>query len=136
MSDTEDHDDPNMFKNIMSLAMSHANSAQANRYWSLGEKYTGLNGSFITYLNELVKEVEFQLGQKKENTRAFEIRHRALAYLSLIQRLKLASGEAIRKHDEMIVIRYMIRHHPLPEIQEKKEKYSGIKKSYDWRKRI
>merc|ERR1711989_238676 len=76
-------------------------------------------GSFITYLNELVKEVEFQLWQKKENTRAFEIRHRTLQYLLLIQKLKLASGEAIRTNDEMIVIRYMIRTHPLPEHQGK-----------------
>ena len=120
MSDIDDHDDPKMVKNIMSLAMSHANSAQANRYWSLGEKYTGLNGSFITYLNELIKEVEFQLWQKKEHTRAIEIRHRALAYLLLIQRLKLASGEAIRTHDEMIVVRYMIQNNPLPELQKKK----------------
>ena len=37
----------------------------------------------------------------------------------LLRRLKLASGEAIRKHDEMIIIRYMIRNHPLPELQKK-----------------
>ena len=49
----------------MSLALAHSSVTQANRYWSLGVKYTGHNGHFLTYLNELIKEVEFQMNTDK-----------------------------------------------------------------------
>ena len=51
----------------MSLALAHSSNAQASRYWSLGEKYTGHNGHFLTYLNELKKEVEYQMKTKKNS---------------------------------------------------------------------
>ena len=50
----------------MSLALAHSGVAQASRYWSLGEKYTGHNGHFLTYLNELIKEAEYQMDNKKK----------------------------------------------------------------------
>ena len=79
----------------MSLALAHSSVAQASRYWSLGEKYTGYNGHLLTYLSELTKEVEYQMN-KKEHSRAYEIRKRTFTYLSLIQKNKLPSGVKIR----------------------------------------
>ena len=97
----------------MTLALSHSNVAQSSRYWSLGEKYTGHNGHFLTYLNELIKEVEYQMNNKKEYSRAHEIRKRAYTYLCLIQKNKLSAGEAIRDNHDMCVVRTMIKDIPL-----------------------
>ena len=98
----------------MSLALAHSSVAQANRYWSLGEKYTGHNGHFLTYLNELIKEVEFQMNNKKENSRSYEIRKRTFTYLSLIQKNKLSSAAKIRDNEEMKLVRAQIKQIPLP----------------------
>ena len=97
----------------MSLALAHSSNAQASRYWSLGEKYTGHNGHFLTYLNELIKEVEYQMNNKKEHSRAHEIRRRTYTYLCLIQKNKLSAGDKIRDNHDMCVVRTMIKDIPL-----------------------
>ena len=97
----------------MSLVLAHSSNAQASRYWSLGEKYTGHNGHFLTYLNELIKEVEYQMNNKKEHSRAYEIRKRTLTYLSLIQMNKLSPGAKIRDNSDMMLVRAMIKQIPL-----------------------
>ena len=89
----------------MSLALAHSSVTQANRYWSLGEKYTGHNGSFLTYLNELIKEVEFQMNAKKEGSRSYEIRKRTFTYLSLIQ--KKTNHLLVKKYETMMKLDFV-----------------------------
>ena len=68
----------------------------------------------LTYLNELIKEVEFQMNNKKENSRAYEIRKRTFTYLSLIQKNKLSPSTKVRTNEQMLVVRAMIKQIPLP----------------------
>ena len=39
---------------------------QQARYWQHEEKFTGVNGSWLGYSNELFKETKYQMDQAKE----------------------------------------------------------------------
>ena len=54
------------------------------------------------------------MNSTKEGSRSYEIRKRTFTCLSLIQKNKLSSGTKIRTHQEMMIVREVIKKIPLP----------------------
>ena len=66
---------------------------QQARYWPHEEKFTGLNGTWLGYINELIKEIGFQMDQVKEGTTLHKVRERAMKLLQLIYNLRIQTRE-------------------------------------------
>ena len=62
---------------------------QQARYWQRPEKFTGLNGTWLGYVNELIKETKYQLENTKEQTMVYKVRERAMKFLQLIYNLRI-----------------------------------------------
>ena len=71
------------------MIMSVNTPFQQQRYWQHEEKFTGLNGTWLGYVNELIKETKYQLEHTKENTALHKVRERAMKLLQLIYNLRL-----------------------------------------------
>ena len=63
------------------------------RYWQHEEKFTGMNGTWLGYVNELIKEVKYQMDQTKEGTRLHKVKERAMKLLQLIYNLRIQTRE-------------------------------------------
>merc|ERR1711946_43206 len=61
---------------------------QKARYWQHAEKFTGLNGTWLGYVNELIKEIKYQLESTRENTIIYKVRERAMKLLQLTYNLR------------------------------------------------
>ena len=66
---------------------------QMARYWQHSEKFTGLNGTWLGYVNELIKEIKYQLENTKEGTMIYKVRERAMKLLQLIYNLRIQDRE-------------------------------------------
>ena len=83
------------------------------RYWN-GTQFSGLNGNYLYFVGELVKEMEVQKKKLRENTRGAKIVERAGKYLEIIYNLSLSSAEEIQNCRQIREYREIIRRIPLP----------------------
>ena len=81
---------------------------QQARYWQHEEKFTGMNGTWLGYVNELIKEVKYQIDQTKEGTRLYKVKERAMKLLQLIYNLRIQTRED-SNHKKMITYVYNIK---------------------------
>ena len=102
---------------------SHTTRAQEQQFWSQPEKYNGLNGNFLAFLCEVLKEFERQMGRLNEKSRMFKIIERAQKYIQTIYIHNLSSAEEIRNNKDIQGLRTIIKYVPLP-IREDKNKRS------------
>ena len=73
---------------------------QQARYWQHEEKFTGMNGTWLGYINELIKEVKYQMDQTKEGTMLYKVRERACKLLQLIYNHRIQTREGF-EHPQM-----------------------------------
>ena len=92
---------------------------QKARYWQHAEKFTGLNGTWLGYVNELIKEIKYQLESTRENTVIYKVRERAMKLLQLIYNLwvndvnKFYENEKILRYLDVIKTKPLTRVNPL-----------------------
>ena len=93
---------------------THTSPTQEQRWWSQTGKFSGLNGTFTGFITELRKEIEFNLGKKKENTRGWVVINRALKYVTIISHWTLSSKQQLDSCVPLQKMRKAIEHCPLP----------------------
>ena len=74
---------------------------QKARYWQHAETFTGLNGTWLGYVNELIKEIKYQLESTKENTMIYKVRERAMKLLQLVYNLRINDGSTFTTHERL-----------------------------------
>ena len=93
---------------------THTSTTQEQRWWTQAGKFSGLNGTFTGFITELRKEIEYNLGKKKENTRAWVVINRALKYVIIINNWMLSSKTQLDNNVQLQKMRKAIEHCPLP----------------------
>ena len=86
---------------------------QKARYWQHSEKFTGLNGTWLGYVNELIKEIKYQLESTRENTMVYKVRERAMKLLQLTYNLRINDVEAFTKNPVLAKYLEVIKRKPL-----------------------
>ena len=72
------------------------------RYWQHSEKFTGLNGTWLGYVNESIKEIKYQLENTKEGTMIYKVRERAMKLLQLIYNLRIQDRDTFAKSTRLL----------------------------------
>ena len=86
---------------------------QMARYWQHSEKFTGLNGTWLGYVNELIKEIKFQLENTKEGTMIYKVRERAMKLLQLIYNLRIQDRDQFAKNKRLEQYVEILKRKPL-----------------------
>ena len=81
--------------------LSHTNATQEQRYWVHTEKFNGYNGNFLSFINELAKEIAFQMLSCKEGSRIWKVMERSTKYLQLLYNLQLATEDEINRNEQV-----------------------------------
>ena len=66
------------------LGVLHTNEEQGVRYWPYHEKFDGLNGNFMAFIYEVIKQISYTKELAKEGSRNHKIQERAIKYLQII----------------------------------------------------
>ena len=95
---------------------THTSVIQEQRWWSQTSKFSGLNGTFLGFINELKKELEHNLRKQKEKTRNWVICSRALKYVTIIHNFSLSTKKDLDENPNLKKMRQCIDHVPLPKV--------------------
>ena len=96
------------------LGVLHTNEEQNVRYWPHHEKFDGLNGNFMAFIYEVIKQISYTKEMAKEGSRNHKIQERAMKYLQIIYNWNLASLSELQNDPRILKYRQAIREIPLP----------------------
>ena len=75
---------------------------QMARYWPRSEEFTGLNGTWLGYDNELIKEIKYQLENTREGTMIYKVRERAMIMLQLVYNMRIQDRGTFAKNERLL----------------------------------
>ena len=93
---------------------THTSTIQEQRWWSQQAKFTGMNGNFVAFLGEILKEMDAQKRKLRETSRAYKVIERSFRYIELIYNRSLSTAKDIQGCIKVQEYREIIRKIPLP----------------------